>query len=179
MPNQDDLTEMMADAEDDSQAKANFDHLMRATNHLKLAQAEFEKAQKRFEPRKQEQKSPGQSFLYRANSQINEAVNINNADPYLNLHAQPTAYQAGNDHNALRAQEPAGVISAFYDDSADVIEESKVSDPATIQRQNSMDNPPIAQMLRLHKQLSDKKSNRMMSSEEECMMLPRQDELVD
>lgn len=41
-----------------------------------------------------------------------------------------------------------------------------------------MDNPPIAQMLRLHKQLSDKKSNGIMSSEEERMMLTRQDEMM-
>ena len=37
VPNQNDLSEMIASVDDDSEAKANYDHLMRATNHLKLA----------------------------------------------------------------------------------------------------------------------------------------------
>ena len=48
-----------------------------------------------------------------------------------------------------------------------------------VQRQNSHENPPILQMLRLHKQLSDKKNDGLsMHSEEERLMLTRQDEML-
>ena len=62
---------------------------------------------------------------------------------------------------------------------------NKMMDPTAVQRQNSNDNPPILQMLRIHKQLSDKKqrSDGMSSeyfepSEEERLMLTRQDEML-
>ena len=183
-----------------------------------MAQAEFERARRRCEPEaprtnecgnQRRQTSPGgQSFLYRANANISDGNDLSGGG--LALHAQKTAFQGGNDHSALRAQEPLGSISHFYDESGDIDEESKDERPSglhgvtasarfgdvqplcvaskmvgsdSVQRQTSNDNPPILQMLRLHKQLSDKKQVReggsmSLNSEEERCMLTRQDEML-
>lgn len=170
------------------------DSLMRATNHLKLAQAEFERARKQIVQKTEQsnEKSPSQlSFLLRANANINDAhADQNN----LCLHAQPTAYQDANDHNALLAQEPGSNISSFYDDPNDLeehkegtahfgdqlplrIPSGKISSPENVHRTNSSDNPPIMQMLRLHKQLSGQKYPRESSLEFGGLGTMKNDEL--
>lgn len=53
VPNQIELEEQpgfMGMTHDNAEVQANFDHLVRATNHLKLAQAEFEQARKVYRP---------------------------------------------------------------------------------------------------------------------------------